>query len=113
MNLETADSSGLRFGADSCWCSWAGDSAVQIRMTASRLALGCRLKQFRIIGSPEDAGLLYGITLTVRRNDDLLRDRGLVAHRLPVTRAAHPASSVAVGTAQLFPKLVPFHFPPR
>src|SRR6266700_28530 len=49
----------------------------------------------------------------IRRDKILLRDRSLVAHRLPVTRAAHPDSSVAIGTAEVLPKLVALHVRPR
>src|SRR5438045_1400613 len=42
----------------------------------------------------------------------LLRDRGLVAHGLPVPGAAHPHPGVAVGTAEIFAELVPLHVRP-
>src|SRR6266571_1528922 len=42
----------------------------------------------------------------------LLRDRGLVAHSLPVPGAAHPHPGVAIGTAEIFAELVTLHVCP-
>ena len=39
----------------------------------------------------------------------LLRDRGLVAHGLPVTRMANPHAGIAIGSAEVFSKLVALH----
>jgi hypothetical protein len=36
----------------------------------------------------------------------LLRDRGLIAHGLPLAIAANPDSSVAIGSAEIFAELV-------
>src|SRR5450755_2258045 len=63
----------------------------------------CKLEPELTTGDTEDTGNFQFPPGT------LLRDRRLVAHRLPVPAAAHPHAGVAIRAAEVFAKLVTFH----